>query len=53
MKPQADDSGLAETKDREKAERQPVRPQQVLRWFGEVATHVKTQVDKVGTCVYE
>ncbi|CAM9539380.1 unnamed protein product [Ascophyllum nodosum] len=43
---QADDAGLADTKDREKAERPPVRPQHVFRWFGEVATHVKTQVDK-------
>lgn len=38
---------MAETKDREKADRTPVRPQHVLRWFGEVATQVKTQVDKV------
>lgn len=45
---QADDAGLADTKDKEKAERAPVGPQHVLRWFGEVATHVKTQVDKVG-----
>lgn len=45
---QADDAGLADTKDKEKAERTPVRPQHVLKWFGEVATHVKTQVDKVG-----
>lgn len=45
---QADDAGLADTKDKEKAERPPVGPQHVLRWFGEVATHVKTQVDKVG-----
>jgi len=45
---QADDAGLADTKDKEKAERTPVGPQHVLRWFGEVATHVKTQVDKVG-----
>lgn len=46
--PQADDAGLADTKEKEKSERQPVGPQHVLRWFGEVATHVKTQVDKVG-----
>lgn len=46
--PQADDAGLADTKDKEKAERVPVGPHHVLRWFGEVATHVKTQVDKVG-----
>ena len=45
---QADDAGLADTKDKEKAERTPVGPHHVLRWFGEVATHVKTQVDKVG-----
>lgn len=45
---QADDAGLADTKDKEKAERAPVGPHHVLRWFGEVATHVKTQVDKVG-----
>ncbi|CAB1101405.1 unnamed protein product [Ectocarpus sp. CCAP 1310/34] len=45
---QADDAGLADTKDKEKAERVPVGPHHVLRWFGEVATHVKTQVDKVG-----
>ncbi|CBN79716.1 Sorting nexin 1 [Ectocarpus siliculosus] len=43
---QADDAGLADTKDKEKAERVPVGPHHVLRWFGEVATHVKTQVDK-------
>lgn len=45
---QADDAGLADTKEKEKAERQPVGPHHVLKWFGEVATHVKTQVDKVG-----
>ncbi|CAN0355394.1 unnamed protein product [Ectocarpus sp. 12 AP-2014] len=43
---QADDAGLADTKDKERAERVPVGPHHVLRWFGEVATHVKTQVDK-------
>ena len=46
--PQADDVVLADTKEKEKAERTPVGPHHVLRWFGEVATHVKTQVDKVG-----
>lgn len=45
--PQADDVVLADTKEKEKAERTPVGPHHVLRWFGEVATHVKTQVDKV------
>lgn len=48
MLSQADDAGLADTKDKEKAERTPVGPHHVFRWFGEVATHVKTQVDKVG-----
>lgn len=46
--PQADDVVLADTKEQEKAKRTPVGPHHVLRWFGEVATHVKTQVDKVG-----
>eukprot|EP00904_Undaria_pinnatifida_P001523 jgi/Undpi1/11371/HiC_scaffold_30.g13668.m1 len=43
---QADDVVLADTKEQEKAKRTPVGPHHVLRWFGEVATHVKTQVDK-------
>ncbi|CAM9729879.1 unnamed protein product, partial [Choristocarpus tenellus] len=43
---QADDAGLADTKDKHKAEQAPVGARHVLKWWGEAVTHVKTHVDK-------